>query len=329
MNVETQDNGTTQDAAPAEPSVEDEFDAALAEFEDDGAPAGKVAVEPESDDEGKEAAENDPAPADDAAANQQPAEGDEPAPGSDTTQDDPWAEAPANLRELREAEARDNDLRLRSANGRVAAKDRQIADLQRQLQEAQNGRQNPEATQQSDGEDGENSGGNAKGSMSPESLAQLREDYPDLAGPLIDMLEAQSQQLERLSQGVGQFEQTQQSAAIAEQETLLTEAHPDWQAVAADDRFAGWLESQPQSIKTAMARNFDAIVDGNDAALVIDKFKRDVGYQAAAAKRTVDRDPKRERQLQGSRDAGRTGPSSRTGIAKDDFDGAVEAFLQG
>lgn len=332
MTLEKQDNSSKQDAPGTEPSAEDEFDAAFAEFDAEDTPADKVAVESEGEDDDDSAADdNAPASDDDAAASQQPAAGDEPTPGSDQSQDDPWANAPAELRERREAELRDNDLRIRSANGRVAAKDRQIAELQRQLEEAQKAGQKPEATQQSDGNQGGGDGGDkAKGALSQEALAQLREDYPDLAGPLIDMLEAQAQQLEKVSKGVGTFEQAQQAQAIAEQEGLLTQQHPDWEAAAADDRFGGWLESQPQSIKDAMARNFDKIVDGNDAALVIDKFKRDVGFQAPSQnpQNAGGVDPKRERQLQGGRDTGRTGPSSRTGLAKDDFDGAVNAFLQ-
>lgn len=324
MDVETQDNAPTQDAPATEPSAQDEFDAAFAELEDDGAPADKAAVEPEAGSDGDGPAD-DKAPADDAAANRQPAA---PAPGSDDSSNDPWANAPAELRERYEAERRDNDLRLRSANGRVSALDRKVQELTRQLEEAQRGGQKPGTTQSSDGSQGnDDDGDHADGALSKDTLAQLREDYPDLAGPLIDMLETQAQQITRLSKGVGAFEQTRENAAIAEQEGVLASQHPDWEAAASDDRFAGWLESQPTSIKEAMARNFDRIVDGNDAALVIDKFKRDVGFQAPSQPSTPGVDPKRSRQLQGGRDTGRTGPSSRTGIAKDDFDGAVNAFL--
>lgn len=327
MHIETQDNATQQDAAPAEPSVEDEFDAAFAELDgNDDTPADKVAVDPKAD-EADDGAASDPAPAsDDAAAPEQPAAD---APGSDQSENDPWANAPADLRERYEAEKRDNDLRLRSSNGRVSALDRKVQELTRQLEEARRGGQNPEATRQGDGNNGGGDDGNADGKLSDDALSQLREDYPDLAGPLIDMLEKQGQTIQRLSQGVGTFEQAQQNAAIAEQENLLTQQHPDWQQVATDERFAGWIETQPKSIQDAMARNFDKIVDGADAALVIGRFKESVGMTTAQADPTPkpSTDPKRERQLQGGRDTGRTGPSSKTGIAKDDFDGAVNAYL--
>lgn len=326
MHIETQDNATQQDAAPAEPSVEDEFDAAFAELDGaEDAPADKAAVDPKAD-EDDDSAEDDTAPAsDDAAASEQPAAD---APGSDQSENDPWANAPADLRERHETEKRDYDLRLRSSNGRVSALDRKVQELTRQLEEARKGGQNPEATQQGDGEGGGDDDGKAGGKLSDDALSQLREDYPDLAGPLIDMLEKQGQTIQRLSQGVGAFEQTRESAAIAEQENLLTQEHPDWQEVAADDRFAGWIETQPKSIQDAMARNFEKIVDGADAALVIGRFKESVGKTAQADPNPQpSTDPKRERQLQGGRDTGRTGPSSKTGIAKDDFDGAVAAFL--
>lgn len=319
MNVKKQDIAPEQDAPTPEPSAQDEFDAALAEFDDDGAPAIDVAAEPESKDEAT-SAEEDHAPAYNAAA-LQPAESGNDSPGGANSENDPWADAPANLRTLHEAERRDNDLKLRSANGRVAGLDRKVAELTRQLAELQNGRQKPDAAQQGDGnEDADD--GNASGSLSDEALSQLREDYPDLAGPLIDMLEAQGKTIAQLSKGVGAFEQSQSDAYIARQEKVLTDEHSDWREVVADERFGGWVQTQPQSIQDAMKRNFDAIVDGADAALVVGRFKEAVGYQPQPQP-----DPKRQRQLQGHRDTGRTGPSSRTGIAKDDFDGAVNAFL--
>ena len=52
MHIETQDNVTQQDAAPAEPSVEDEFDAAFAELDgNDDTPADKAAVDPKADED--------------------------------------------------------------------------------------------------------------------------------------------------------------------------------------------------------------------------------------------------------------------------------------
>lgn len=325
MNVEDRDIEPQQDAAvDAEPSAEEEFDAVVAELDaEENPPADKAADTPDPSDANADAEEPE-TPADNAADTDAPADGNA-SPDGDT-QEDIWANAPAQLREQFEAAQRDADLRMRSANGRVSAKDRQIADLTAKIEALQKGgAEQPGEEQQSDGSDE-----SGKSGLSSEALAQLREDYPDLAGPLLDIIEQQNKKLEGVSKTAGTFEQQQAQAFVTQQEGVLTEQHPDWQEVAKDDRFTGWLDTQPQSVQDAMARNFNAIVDGKDAALVVGRFKQDMGIGTPASDKggaeQKGRDPKRARQLQGGRDAGRTGPSAQTGIPEDDFDAAFNAI---
>lgn len=313
---------SNSDGADEALTLDEEFDAGLAEFtEDAGAPA-LVAAAPASEVVIDQPADVTPAPAP-AAAPKDLAAGDEP-PAGQTPTNDIWANATPELREAHEAAIRDEKLRTETIKGRQSAADRKIAELTAQLARAGQGDQGGSPQQ--------------PGATEPKqevladdaALKQLREDYPEVAGPLLDLIAKQNEQLAKLTPAVTAFETQQKSAAISEQENLLTKEHSDWADAATDDRFGGWLESQPRAIKEAMQRNFSAIVDGAEAALVIGKFKADVGFAKAPAPTPTPTptpaEQRRQRQLANGRDAGGNGPAMTAGIP-DDFDAATDVFL--
>jgi len=322
--IEGQNTDHSDNAASA-PSSDEDFDAAVSEFasESNSDPAHAAADDLPANDKPDGAGE-DPAPASAAAPDVPPA-GDNTPPEKDTSEDDIWANADPKLREAHENALRDAHLRAEGIKGRQSAADRENARLRAQIAELQGGRESSQAPKEGNDEPGDK-----PSSEIPDHLRQLREDYPEVAGPLLDVIDKMQGELTELKQPVGALKEREAASAIQQQETLLTEKHPDWQAVATDDRFAGWLEEQPKAIKDAMERNFNAIVDGNDAALVIGKFKADLGIGKEPSTPDPKPDPtvdRRQRQLQAGRDAGRTGPSVTTGIP-DDFDSAVDAFMR-
>ena len=314
MTTQTQDNAPAQDGS-SPPDDLDAFDAALAEIEDNGsdAPADDAAAQGGDSDQGSDtSADQNAAPADKAAVNEAPASNASPA----DNPTDIWANAPAELREAHERTVRDLDLKYRSAAARQTALQQKLAE---QVQQ-----QGGNAEDQAKAKDGASKG-------ITDRLAELREDFPDLA-PLIDSIEELAKNKEETEQIVQTVQQDKADAFIAQQEGILAQQHPDWMDAAKDERFMGWLETQPTSLKQAMERNFHAIVDGADAALVIAKFKADMGVQNFGAKAAQPAKPdpqqeRRQRQLSANRDTRRPGgPATTQGFDPDDFDGVVNAL---
>ncbi|MBF5091922.1 hypothetical protein F1640_18375 [Novosphingobium sp. NBM11] len=327
MPPETVQTPDQSAAAVETPSAEQDFDAAFdALTADADVTPAPAAVDTESEPApSAPAASEEPAPAS-AAAPSPSADGNASPQGQAT--DDIWANAPAELREAHEKLLRDAELRVRSANGRVSALNRQ---LQNYRQQGEQTGTEPQGQQQRETQTQEPSAQPGQIDLNADQYQRLREEFPEVAGPLLDLAAKQNAVIERLMQSAGAFEQQQVSAVISEQERLLSEQHPDWNQVTQDDRFGGWLETQPTSIKQALQRNFDAIVDGPDAALVIGKFKQDMGIGTATPSPTPtpaptpSQDERRQRQIASGRDPGRTPPPVQSGIP-DDFDAAVDAF---
>lgn len=324
MSTETVQNAEHSEAAANAPTEEQDFDAAMAAAisDLDGTPAEDVAVTGWEDDQQK-SADDKPAPAD-AAAETPSADSNASPQGS--ANDDIWANAPAELRDAFEKQQRDWDLRLRSANGRVSAFQRQLSQIQ------QNPTQQPAQQQETNQQQEPQAQAPAKAGidLKDPKYQQMREDFPEVAGPLLDLVENLASRLERVDKTAGAFEQQQTSQFFAAQEQTLAQAHPDWQAAATDDRFTGWLQTQPPSIQDAFARNHDAIVNGQDAALVIGMFKQAVGFgaqQQPTPTPAPSQDPRRQRQLASGRDAGRTGPAAASGIADNDFESHMDAAI--
>lgn len=305
MTMENGHNPPQSDEAAAPPLPEEEFDAGFAEF------TGAAPAATEANPEPATPAVESPAPAI-AAADSPGADGNA-SPQGQTTTDDIWANAPAEYREAYQATIRDLDLRLRSANNRAVA-------FQRQLEQAR-AAQPTEPPVKQDAQPSDT--GDV---LERPEIAKLREDFPELAGPLLDIIAAQQNQLAQLGQTAGQFQQQQIQAERSVQESILAGQHPDWLQAAADDRFRGWLDTQPRLIQEAFARNEHAIVDGPEAAFIIGQFKQAVGFgQQPSSTRPAPADDRRQRQIANGRDTGRNSPATVNAIP-DDFDAAFEAL---
>ena len=331
MNLDP--NDTNQQQSGDSPSDQDALDAVYAEaFAEEGdAPAIPAAAEPGSDTEQDAAAETppaDPAPGD-VAGNQPDAASDAPPAGQ--SQDDIWANAPDELREAHEVALRDSDLRFRSAASRQSAADRQINELRSEIERLKAGSANSQGAQTSDGDSSGNEGDDTSTDRQG-ILEGLREEYPELAGPLLEEIADMREQMAKLTKSSATFEQQQAEQFVSEQEGLLADTHPDWVDVVQDNRFAGWLQGQTTAIQEAFKRNEAVIVDGKDAAFVLTQFKGDLGIgtepaqqqQSAAAQA---QDAKRKGQLAGNRDARTNSPPVKSGTDRDDYGGTYDVVF--
>lgn len=317
----TAQNAGTQDGAASAPPPEEDFDAALsALIEDKTAPALSAAESPVEGNDAGAAAE--PAPSFDDAATA-PAAGDEP-PANEPSNDDIWSNADPALREAHQRELRDANLRLAGIQGRQSAADREVHRLRKELAELQaQGGSGASQAPQTEGSD------HGTAEIPADKLRQLREDFPEVAGPLLDVIDGLKAQVTEMKAPLGALEQERSANFYAAQQTALEQQHPDWQQVATDDRFAGWVESQPQAIKDALQRNFEAIVDAKEAALVIGLAKAELGIggPSSTPKPSPQVQQRRERQIAAGRDAGRTGPPVMTGVP-DDLDAAISLLAK-
>lgn len=309
------------DIAPSEDA--DDFDKAFDEIASGNAeaPADEAGDDDEADPVPEADGEASP-PADQAAGEEANVAGDEP-PASAEPSDDIWANAPPELRAAREQELRNINFRLQSANGRVSA-------LHRKLNE-----QNAQQPGQDGGAAPANAGGGAaqpSGDDAADPLAKLVEDYPEIGGPIAEMITGLKEQITQLSQPVASIAEAQQVTEKAKQYGILADRHPDWQQLAQDDRWGGWIETQPRAVQEAFARNVD-VSDGQEAAWVLDLFKRDMGITAPAPQPAptpspsptptpapASADQRRQKQLDAGRDGGSGGGPTVTNDLPDDFD---------
>ena len=278
------------------------------------------------DDKGTDHADTSAADLDDAAGKSngplaEPAGGNgdvaaHPAPAP-TQSDDIWKDAPAHLREAYEQSKRDAEYRLNSANGRVSGQDRRITELTRELDRLKQGGQ-----AQPQGQQEEQTASDAN-----DQVKQLREDYPEIANPLLNRIEQLDGIVQQLREPVNNIADERAQAVRLQQYSILQQQHPDWEQYANDDRFAGWLETQPRAVQEAAARNTD-VTDGNEAAWVLGLFK-----SAINAPSTVETpapqsggDPRRQRQLQAGRDGGSGNSAPTQSGIPDDFDAATAAY---
>lgn len=172
----------------------------------------------------------------------------------------------------------------RSANGRYAASQRQLAETQRQFEERM-------AAQQAGGAgDGEAA---AKLTALEERIAAMREDYPDLA----DHMKGIATELRgEISQATKPVAELRQQAELARQQELiaietdeLTRRHPDAIQIVQDPAFQAWVAQQPASVQRIA--NSDYAADA-DVALTLYKATQLQAQRQAEAQRQQARQRK-------------------------------------
>lgn len=286
----------------------DEFDAAVEALTDNSTP---------SDDAG-----DDGDPANDGSSDEPPA-GDEPPANADVSgqapqesTDDIWSSVPEAARTAHQqalARAADLERRLRE-------KGNEVARLRNAAPQPQAGSSNPS--------DDQNSGNEP--AVPPERIAQLKEEYGEIAEPLIAMIEAQNRQIAALAQPVQQLTASQQAEANRANLSRLDELAPDWRALATKPEFQSFRETAPRMVREALERNWDQIVDPEEAAAAFDYARMRMGLTQQQGAPDPKHDPladKRKRQLAAGRDSGSGGGAPVTNQIPDDFDAAADALI--
>lgn len=293
----------------------DDFDAAFEEFSADAPADARADAGTEGDTNADQGSASDPGQAvaaadpDPAGASPEPAEAAAAAPDNagtpaGETQPDIWADAPPALKEAFEA----SQQRIaalehsdRSNRGRIAA-------FQRQLSEKKAAK--PAAF------------------LEREDIKTAREEYPDVLAPVLDILSEQAEVIEAL-QGDRQAD-VLNSHRDAE-EARLAEMHPDWLTIASTAEFGSWVGQQPGYVQEVIRRNAEGIVDHEEAADVIGRYKATLApipNTTPSAKPNADTaatEARRKRLLESGVAITNRGPGA-TPNAPDDFDAAFEFY---
>lgn len=216
--------------------------------------------------------------------------------------DELWANADPALREAFEAE---REARTRAENT-IRTHEGRLTATQRQLLEAQARIPKVEPTKQEE----------AKPVLTDEVKAQLREDFPDVASPLLDAISAlETEQANLRARDASREEQEQAARAVeaqrffAEQEQKLATAYPDWHATCRSAPFIEWAQKQPQIILDGLQRNADAIVDADSGIKILDLYRAEVAPDDTAQRR--------QRQLDATRNIDTKNPQATSSQTQD------------
>ena len=293
----------------------DEFDTVAAEIlAPDPEP---TAVNADGSDEDRET----PQPAKELPSGSEPeAHATDPSVGTAPTEDaqsiDVWANAPAELRAAHEAALSELQKKQQRIVGNLSTRDRELARLRAELQRAAPVQPEPVPANKPSAEGG---------ALKP-NLSAIAEEFPEFA-PLVAELQETKQKLAALEAPVSEMGQAKADSIHAEQLTIFTDAHPDWQSYVNDPRYAAWLVEQPKAVQDAAQRSIN-VEDGHEAAWLLGQFKASIGAKPAAPSLPEAKpqpDPKRARQLAAGRDGGGASPAVETGLP-DDFDAAASAL---
>ena len=318
---------------------DDGYDKAFAEFaaarEGNAAPSSEEPKEPGEPD-GNDPSDEPAAPAEDEPpAATEEGEDDEPVtsgeakgseggsqPPEEEQAPDPWAQVPEELKAEYAKVQKERDEALHKAKSdanRVAALSRRLQELSVAKPSADKAPDQPTEAQKA----------------LDEKIAQLREDYGDIADPLIELIENQRKELEGVRTVITGLNEAQQAQVIQAETQALEARHPDWREIAQSPDFAGWLQIQPPNIKS-LAESWDA----RETSVVLTLFKTEAGVATgqkteAEPKEQSEAEPKskadaatgvrRSQQLDGGRDV-RSRPAPAASEPPDDFEAAFKYF---
>ena len=110
-----------------------------------------------------------------------------------------------------------------------------------------------------------------------EKLKQVREEYPDLASPILDVVERTQAQVAQQNAELEQLRQMREQEAVAQAQEAhmarIREAHPDLDDIVQSGDWVDWLEVQDASIQ-----NWIESGSSNDVNAALYKFKSDMGF---------------------------------------------------
>lgn len=153
-------------------------------------------------------------------------------------------------------------------------------------------------------------------------IERFKEDYPDVANPVQEMIAAAHAETAALRASVAELNQQAQTLAIVQQQDMLAAQHPDWLSIARSSDFQAWILEQPRGVQDIAIRNQSAILDAGDAAVLFTLYKKTVTPAANNSQNQPHQQQpatKRQHQLQSSVTAPHRGPAPAPDTA-DSFD---------
>lgn len=206
------------------------------------------------------------------------------------SEDDLFADASPEQRAYLQSLLADRDREAqaaRSANGRYAATQRQLAEKERQFNEQINSIQ--QADKKGDGKDA-----TRQLDALESRIAAMREDYPDIADHMQGVADALRDGLRsEISQVKEPVAQLREQAQARQHEELITietdelmRRHPDAEKVVVSQEFQAWIAQQPASVQNIA--NSDSAADA-DVVLTL--------YKSTQLQAQAQRNAQRQRKL--------------------------------
>lgn len=245
---------------------------------------------------------------------------------------DIWKDIPEANRNEFQATRSELDNLKRQQHLERSSHGREIAALRREISELKSGRGASDKGAAADGKSKTTNGAATDGAAASDKWKGFASEYPEVAGPVEGEISALRSELKTLKE---RQDAERLRAQVDEQVSLLESKHPDWQTVTATEDYAKWLASQPKYVQEAVVRNADQIVDADEAADIISRFKasgsspsqgagqeRLDGKDAAGGTGTALAD-RRRRQLESASGTRSKGPGPATGIPEDGDEEAI------
>lgn len=174
--------------------------------------------------------------------------------------------------------------RRRSDAGRIRALQRKVEELRKQI-ESGTPKQSEEAVAEALDI--------IESSEDDPEWQRLREEYPELAGPLEKRVAALSRHLAEIKKKndelTGLLKTMQVERAAVENIERLEKLVPGWQkAIDADpDAFLEWVNGQPRYVQETVARNLEVIVDPESTADILKRYLEHRNGASAPRKSSV------------------------------------------
>ena len=143
-----------------------------------------------------------------------------------------------------------------------------------------------------------------------ERLEQLREEYPEVASPILDKMAKLEERVEALTTSETARAESAVADALADEHDALLARHPDLPSIVADPAYAEWVKAQTPAIQRIVQENAQAVVNADDAALVFDLFKQSRGRTTEAAEAARAADERRKEQLEAGRTVAGRNPTA-------------------
>lgn len=296
----------------------EQSESAAASDDSDTPPAGRE--DGEVDDDAAATDADDFGAADEGGAPSDKPDGEAPSGESGQAEADPFANATPEQKAAYEA-AQERIQKLeqseRSNRGRLSALQRKI-DQGQQGAPAQAG-----AAPSTEGAGGVE--GDTEGFLASEEWKSFSEEYPEVASPLASVIGRLESQLAHQNKELAAIGDDRRQSALEEQAERLAEDYPKWQEEVADPGFVDWVHTQPRHIQEAAYRNAEQIVDAQEAADVIGRFKAyrseqqpdNARPESGGTTKTQGSDKRRQRQLESASTTRSRGPGAASGIPED------------